>query len=81
MVSYSDYIFLCGDIYIIWTSRNGNFWRSPGVARTLKFLLLLSVVVLFLFHGRCEQGLKLYTPQATLLTISSLLRHVENLVL
>ena len=32
------YIFLCGDIYIIWTSRKGNFWRSPGVARALKLL-------------------------------------------
>ena len=27
-------IFLCGDIYIIGTSRNGNVWRSPSVART-----------------------------------------------
>ena len=27
------YFYLCVDIYIIWTSRNGNFLRSPGVAR------------------------------------------------
>ena len=29
------YIYLCRDIYIIGTSRNGNFWRSPSVARTM----------------------------------------------
>ena len=28
------YTYLCGDIYIIGTSRNGNLWRSPSVART-----------------------------------------------
>ena len=48
------YIFLCGDIYIIGTSRNGNLWRSPSVASTrtisnvsfcfLSFVFLLTVV-------------------------------------
>ena len=49
------YIFLCGDIYIIGTSRNGNFWRSPSVARTRTISNVFVFCVfcfLFLFHGR-----------------------------
>ena len=47
------YIFLYCDIYIIGTSRNGNVWRSPSVARTrtISNAFVFVFCVLFLFHG------------------------------
>ena len=84
MVTCCDYIYiLCGDTYIMNVTERQMFWRSPSTARTRTIgtkCFVFFFVFSFLFTVVCEQGLKLYTPQATLLTTSSLLRHEENLV-
>ena len=69
--------FLCGDIYILGTSRNGNFWRSPSVARKRTISTVFFCVVCFFFTVVCAQGLKCYTPHATLITIG----HPTNYIL
>ena len=52
--------FFVRDIYIIGTSRNGNFWRSPNVARTMTIsnVFVCFFVFCFFFTVVCEQGLK-----------------------
>ena len=54
MVTCSDdiYIFLSGDIYIIWTSRNGIFFAKLRRRKGLIIFMLFPVFVLFVFHGR-----------------------------
>ena len=67
------YIYLFGDIYIIGTSRNGNVWRSPSVARTRTMsnvFVFWLLCFFFFFTVVWEQGLKWYTPHATLITIN-----------
>ena len=84
MVTCCDYIyFLCGDTYIMNVTERHFFGeaRAPqGQGLSVLSIFFFCVCFLFFFTVVCEQGLKRYTPQATLLTTSSLLRHEENLV-
>ena len=91
MVTCCDYIYIFMRGYLH-HERHGTakVLAQPELARTtiisnifvLFYFLcfVLFFVFCFPFTVVCEQGLKLYTPQATLLTTSSLLRHEENLV-
>ena len=76
MITCSDdiYIYLSGDIYIIWTSRNGIFFAKP---RRRKGTVIFCVVFCFYFVCFSRSFLN---KEATLLAIPSLLRRADTLV-